>query len=455
MRQPRWLKEIDRPDNREKLRLSIWSGYAVVGALLVLAFIAGELGVVPHTVGIYALIGVKVLANTFAWLAHLAKRGVLAMAGLNTMADLICLTGAIYYTGGPLSPLFVTYVIEITIFAFFTNRTATTIVASVSFALYAAMLSLVYGGILPVQQPPAAELDALTLPRFGLMLAYAAFVLGATTWFTTGVLAVLERERKALQERTEDLLEAGTQRTYFMANVTHELRTPIHGITGLTDLLEAEIYGPVTDEQRGAHRDIRESAKGLLRMVDDLLSLTRAEAGKLDLRLAPVPVRELVEAVTSSVGWMVGTKKLELTSEVAPDATTLLTDRGRLSQILVNLLSNAVKFTPEGGRVHLAVSRTRDGMRFAVTDTGIGIARETQDAIFEPFRQVDGGDERQYGGVGLGLALVARLVKALGGTIHLDSAIDEGSTFTVVLPLEHPDRDTPDGEFEDAERQSA
>ena len=94
-------------------------------------------------------------------------------------------------------------------------------------------------------------------------------------------------------------------------------------------------------------------------------------------------------------------------------------------------------------------------MRFAVTDTGIGIARETQDAIFEPFRQVDGGDERQYGGVGLGLALVARLVKALGGTIHLDSAIDEGSMFTVVLPLEHPDRDTPDGEFEDAERQSA
>lgn len=454
MRQPRWLKEIDRPANRAKLRQGIWSGYAVVGILLVLAIAAGELGVVPHTPGIYALIGIKVAANTVAWIAQTTRRAALTFTGLNTVVDLVCLTGAIYYTGGPLSPLFVIYVIQITVFAFFSNRTATILLTSVCFALYAGMLSLVYGGVLPIQQPPAAELDALTLPRFGLMLAYAAFVLGATTWFTTGVLAALEKERRALEKRTEELIEAGKERTYFMANVTHELRTPIHGITGLTDLLEAEIYGPVTEEQRGAHRDIRGSAKGLLRMVDDLLSLTRAEAGKLEIRLSAVPVNELVETVTSSVGWMVGTKSLELTSEVAPDAKSLLTDRGRLSQVLVNLLSNAVKFTPEGGRVHLAVTASRDGMRFAVCDTGIGIPKETQSAVFEPFRQVDGGDERQFGGVGLGLALVARLVKALGGTIHLESTVDEGSTFTVALPLEHPDHDETDL-LDEAERLSA
>lgn len=442
MKQPRWLAEIDKPANREKLRLSIWSGYAVVAALALLAYIAGELGVVPHTAGIYALIGVKVVANTLAWVAHLTKRGVLAFAGLNTVADLICLTGAIYYTGGPLSPLFVTYVIEITVFAFFTNRIATTIVASVSFGLYALMLGLVYAGVLPVQQPPAAVLDAITLPRFGLMVTYAAFVLFATTWFTTGVLSALERERAALQRRTEELVEAGQQKSHFMANVTHELRTPIHGITGLTDLLEAEIYGPVTEEQRSAHEDIRESAKGLLRMVDDLLSLSRSEVGKLELRLAPVPVEPLVEAVTSAVSWMVGTKALELTSEVDPAASSLVTDRGRLSQILVNLLANAVKFTPEGGRVHLAVTRQGDELCFAVSDTGIGISPEDQEAIFQPFRQIDGGDERQYGGVGLGLSLVTRLVKALAGAMRLESELDEGSTFEVFLPLTHPDHET-------------
>jgi len=439
LRRPRWLAEIDKPANREKLRLSIWSGYAVLAMLALLAFVAGELGVVPHTPGIYALIGVKVLANTLAWIAYASDRRVLAFAALNTVADLVCLTGAIYYTGGPLSPLFVTYVIEITVFAFFTNRIATTLVASVSFGLYALMLGLVYTGVLPVQQPPAAELDAITLPRFGLMLAYAAFVLGATTWFTTGVLAALERERRALQRRTEELIEAGQQKSHFMANVTHELRTPIHGITGLTDLLEAEIYGPVTDEQRGAHQDIRGSAKALLRMVDDLLSLSRAEVGKLELQTAPVEVQPLVEAVTSSVGWMVGTKALELSSEVAPEARSLITDRGRLSQILVNLLSNAVKFTPEGGRVRLAVRSEGEELSFAVSDTGIGIAPEDQAAIFEPFRQVDGGDERQYGGVGLGLSLVTRLVALLGGTLRLESALDEGSTFEVVLPRVHPD----------------
>ncbi len=366
---------------------------------------------------------------------------MLAFAGLNTIADLICLTGAIYYTGGPLSPLFVTYVIEITVFAFFTNRMATTIVASVSFALYALMLALVYTGALPVQQPPAAVLDTITLPRFGLMLAYAAFVLGATTWFTTGVLAALERERAALQRRTEELIEAGQQKSHFMANVTHELRTPIHGITGLTDLLEAEIYGPVTEEQSGAHRDIRESAKGLLRLVDDLLSLSRAEVGRLELQTAPMPVEPLVEAVTSSVSWMVGTKSLELTSDVADDVGTVITDRGRLSQVLVNLLSNAVKFTPQDGRIHLAVTRDGDHVCFAVSDTGIGIAPKDQETIFRPFRQIDGGDEREYGGVGLGLSLVTHLVDALAGTLRLESAVDEGSTFEVRLPLVHPGHD--------------
>jgi signal transduction histidine kinase len=220
--------------------------------------------------------------------------------------------------------------------------------------------------------------------------------------------------------------------------MTHELRTPIHGVQGLSDVIAAGVYGPVTDKQKEACASIKRSAQSLLGLVDDVLTFARAEAGRIDARPGTVDVAALVERVTSSVSWMVGTKKLELVSNVEPDLPIVQSDDRWLAHVIVNLVGNAVKFTPEGGRVTVrAYSRTEeDAVVFEVADTGIGIAPKDRAAIFEPFRQGDSSDEKGFGGVGLGLALVAKLTNLLGCTVELDSEVGRGSTFRVVAPID-------------------
>ena len=194
------------------------------------------------------------------------------------------------------------------------------------------------------------------------------------------------------------------------------------------------------------------SAAGLLHLVDDVLALARAEVGKVELQIAPLALTELVEQVTASVQWMLGTKQLTMTTTV--DAATIDSDRRLLGHVLVNLVANAAKFTPAGGRIEVRAHRQGDRAVLAVTDTGIGIAAADQQAIFEAFRQVDGTDERTYGGVGLGLALVKRLTAALGGTVTVASELGHGATFTVDVPaVAPPSRRAGDGVELAAERQ--
>jgi signal transduction histidine kinase len=206
-------------------------------------------------------------------------------------------------------------------------------------------------------------------------------------------------------------------------------------VQGLADVIAAGIYGPVTDKQKEACASIKRSAQSLLSLIDDLLALTRAEAGKIDARPGPVDIPALVERVTASVSWMVGTKHLALAADIAPDLPSVESDERWLAHVLVNLVSNAVKFTPEGGRVTVRASGRDAAVALEVIDTGIGIAPEDRAAIFEPFRQGEHGDARGYGGVGLGLALVARLTDLLGAGVELDSAVGEGSTFRVIVPV--------------------
>jgi signal transduction histidine kinase len=193
----------------------------------------------------------------------------------------------------------------------------------------------------------------------------------------------------------------------------------------------------VTDKQREACASIKRSAQSLLALVDDVLHLARAEAGRVEARPGTVDIAALVERVTVSVSWMVGTKQLALDAEVATDLPTVRSDDRWLAHVLVNLLANAVKFTPEGGRVVVrAHARGEDAVVLEVQDSGIGIAREMRDRIFEPFRQGDGSDEKTFGGVGLGLALVAKLTELLGAQVELESEVGKGSTFRVVVPVE-------------------
>ena len=220
--------------------------------------------------------------------------------------------------------------------------------------------------------------------------------------------------------------------------MTHELRTPIHGVQGLADVIAAGVYGPVTDKQKEACASIKRSAQSLLGLVDDVLNLARAEANRIEARPSAVDINELVERITASVSWMVGTKRIRLDSVVAPDLPFVQSDPRWLAHVVVNLVSNAVKFTPEGGLVTVRAREAadREGVVLEIEDCGIGIAREDRERIFEPFLQGDRGDEKGFGGVGLGLALVARLTDLLACHVELDSKVGVGTTFRVTVPYQ-------------------
>jgi signal transduction histidine kinase len=196
------------------------------------------------------------------------------------------------------------------------------------------------------------------------------------------------------------------------------------------------VYGPISDKQRDALASIKRSAQQLLSLVDDLLTLTRAESDKLVPRVSETAIRPLVDQVVASAGWMAGTKRLTLTADVGDDVPAVASDPRLLAHVLVNLIANAIKFTPEDGAITVRARRAGGGVEIAVTDTGVGIPADQLATIFEPFVQGEGGDERRFGGVGLGLALVRRLCGVLGADVAVASERGKGSTFTIRVPVE-------------------
>ena len=436
MRYPSFIAEMALPENRSRLWFSVTSGYVLAFAFIALAVAADLAHVVRFSSSFYALLAFKLTTNTLALFAIRRNRFLLEATGVNVFADMLAMTGAIYLTGGELSPLFPVYAIEITVVALLSNVGLTVISTGIVLALYTTMTLLVHNGVLESHPPPVVTSGGITSSYVAIDLVYAFFVLAVPTFFTARILAKLREKQRALEARTAALIEAGKQKSQFMANVTHELRTPIHGICGLSDLVEGGIYGPVTDKQREATRGIKRSAKSLLQLIDDLLELARADAGKLAFKPEDVDVRELVEQVVASVRWMQGTKDLAIAIALDDDLPKVFTDPRKLGQIVLNLLSNAVKFTPEGGKIVVRARRhADDAVAIDVEDSGIGIAVAEQARIFEEFRQVDGSAERRFGGIGLGLALVKRLADAMQATIALRSEEGRGSTFTVVVPV--------------------
>jgi signal transduction histidine kinase len=294
--------------------------------------------------------------------------------------------------------------------------------------------------VLPPTSEPGEPGQAPTIGYVITAIFYCVFVVGVPGYFCAATLRTLREKERDLEARTAQLISANTQRSQFVASMTHELRTPIHGVQGLSDVIAAGVYGPVTDKQKEACASIKRSAQSLLGLVDDVLNLARADANRIEARPTPIDVGALVGRVIASVTWMIGTKKITLESEVARELPFVQSDDRWLAHVLVNLVSNAVKFTPEGGRVTVrAFERTEaDAVIFEVQDTGIGIAKTDRERIFEPFRQADDqADTKGFGGVGLGLALVARLTDLLGAKVELDSDVGKGSTFRVIVPLDY------------------
>ncbi|HUH04804.1 MAG TPA: HAMP domain-containing sensor histidine kinase [Kofleriaceae bacterium] len=435
MRYPSFIAEMDAERHRSNLRMGVWSGYAMVVAFAALAMVGQLQGLVPWNWSYYALIGVKLATNTLALWALRRDRGVLETQGLNTVTDILVMTGAIYVTGGQASPLFPIYVILISVVALLSNLPITVITAAAVLVAYAAMALATFAGLLPQHPAPALGPVEIDLSYLLADLAFAAFVLGVPTLYTSLILKRLARKRRLLEQRNAELIEAGQQKSQFMANITHELRTPIHGICGLTELLESGLYGPVGDKQRKALDSIKRSARGQLHLVDELLTLSKADAGKLAVEPSEIELADLMDSVASAIRWMLGTKQMDLEVVLEDAPSHVVTDRGKLNQVLINILSNAAKFTPEGGRIEV-VARAVDPDRFAIAvrDDGPGIPTDQLERIFEAFRQVDGSDEREYGGVGLGLSLVDRLVTLMGGTIEVASTLGVGTTFTLTLP---------------------
>jgi signal transduction histidine kinase len=431
VRYPAYVEEMRLPANRPKLWAGVYSGYLIAAAFAVLALGAVLLDISPYGPEFAALLAIKLVTNTLVLVSlRRGGRGAIELMGINISADAVLMTAAIYFTGGPSSPLVAVYVIEVTVTALLSNVGVTALTAGGILLAFTTMCGLVAAGVLPPTLPPG--LGPIDVADVVVFVGFAAFAIGLPTIFTLRILGRLKDREVRLETRTAELIEAGKQRSVFLASVTHELRTPIHGVQGLADLIASGVYGPVTGRQKEAAASIKRSSQALLHLIDDLLALVRADVGRLEVKPGPVVLRELVDQVVASVQWMLGTKKLTLDIEIGPGFA--VSDRRMLVHILVNLVANAAKFTPEGGRVTVRARVEGEHLILEVADTGIGIPDDKREAIFEAFRQLDASDERTYGGVGLGLALVKRLCDLLGGTVAIESIVGKGSTFTVTLP---------------------
>jgi nitrogen-specific signal transduction histidine kinase len=443
---PAFIAEAVSLANRSKLRFGIYTGYALAATFAVLATAASALELTPWRWAFVGLISTKLLTNSVAWLALVRERFVAVTQVVNSTADVVLLTGAIYFTGGSFSPLLATYVIVISAIALLANLGTTIVVAGGIVLSFATMMVLMATGVLSPTSPPGGVGFTPTPGYTTVAIVYCALVVGIPGYFCAATLRMLRQKERDLEAKTSQLMQANTQRSQFVASMTHELRTPIHGVQGLADVIAAGVYGPVTDKQKDACASIKRSAQNLLGLVDDVLNLARAEANRIEARPSNIAIADLIERVTSSVTWMIGTKKIALESDVAPDLPFVQSDDRWLAHVLVNLVSNAVKFTPEGGKVVVRAYERRkdDVVVLEVQDTGIGIAKADRERIFEPFRQGDTDsatpDNKGYGGVGLGLALVAKLTDLLGAKVELDSDVGKGATFRVIVPLDYKGR---------------
>lgn len=250
-------------------------------------------------------------------------------------------------------------------------------------------------------------------------------------------------ERKQVESDLRDSKEAAEvgsrAKSEFLATMSHELRTPLNAILGLSQLLQQEIFGNLNAKQQEYVKCIHGSGEHLLALINDILDLSKVEAGKEELMPVPLNVQQLCDYCLNIVRNRAMEKNLQLADRIDPKADICVADERRVKQMLLNLLTNAIKFTSKG-KVSLSVEKVPSGIAFTVSDTGIGIERSQLNLLFQPFKQLDSRLNRQYEGTGLGLALTRKLARLHGGDVTVKSTLGEGSQFTLLLPSYSPER---------------
>ena len=242
-------------------------------------------------------------------------------------------------------------------------------------------------------------------------------------------------QQQELIEKTGEVERANRLKSEFLANMSHGLRTPLNVIIGFSELMRDEVPGKINDEQRQCLSDILTSSRHLLNLINEVLDLSKVESGTTKLNLTNLSLTEVIESLTRTMLPVLAPRQHSLDVEVEEGLPLVHADKAKVNEVLLNLLSNATKFTPDGGRLKIEAVREDKWCQVSVIDNGIGIKKEDQERIFEPFYQLDNSLTRERTGTGLGLALVKQIIEKHGGQIWVESEYGRGSRFTFTLPL--------------------
>jgi signal transduction histidine kinase len=255
------------------------------------------------------------------------------------------------------------------------------------------------------------------------------------TFATQSALAIQNaRLFREIEEKSRQLEVASQHKSEFLANMSHELRTPLNAIIGFSEVLSERMFGELNEKQEEYLKDIYASGQHLLSLINDILDLSKIEAGRMELELTDFHLPTALDNALTLVRERAGRRSITLQMRVDARLGEVRADERKIRQMVLNLLSNAIKFTPEGGRIEVGAVPKDGSVEVSVTDTGIGIAPEDQEKVFDEFRQV-GTAAKKVEGTGLGLTLCRKFVELHGGRIWVKSQIGEGSTFTFSLPL--------------------
>jgi signal transduction histidine kinase len=255
------------------------------------------------------------------------------------------------------------------------------------------------------------------------------------TFAEQSVLAIQNARLFAqIEEKGRELAEASRHKSQFLANMSHELRTPLNSVLGFTEMMADGLYGQLPERAKSALIKVQANGRHLLGLINDVLDLSKIEAGQLTLSLDDYSLGQVVDSVVTSTESLARAKGLRMSASVPPALPIGRGDERRLTQVVINLIGNAIKFT-DAGSVDIVAKAVDGFFEVVVRDTGPGIAPEDQKRIFEEFQQVDDSSTRRKAGTGLGLAISRRIVEMHGGTLTVRSAVGEGSTFTVRVPV--------------------